>query len=311
MQTHQTDWRRVVTLALRGTRFDGSLKISDLAELETFQALVSELAADIWRRKNTDRIRLPKGFEAATQLRFDHIEEGSSAVPLEARTVQAMQASLFDSDEDRDAVYASVIAAIDLASRGVVAANRGERLPDELPRDAIKRLGWLGSTLGTDETIVIRPERWQPTSDLPVVSASVRDHIAAQVPGRYEDDIRVRGHVMAADVTNGRFVLHDQDARQVPGTFTSEQERRVTTALRDHDAVTVEIEGRAIYEASGVPYRIVSVSRIHTVGLDDADGEASRSLWTALADFGRHKSIEGLPADASERIDDFLYGESH
>ncbi|MBF6604362.1 MAG: hypothetical protein IVW53_02095 [Chloroflexi bacterium] len=311
MELRDNSWRRVVTLALRGSRFDGSLRISDLEELEAFQALLTELAGSLWRKGNPTRIRLPKGFETATQLRFDHVDVGSSAVPLEARTTQAMQGALFDSEEDRDAIYASVIAAVDLASRSVIAASRGERLPDDLPATSIRRLGSLGTTLGSAEELSIRPERWDDTAGVPVVSGEVRDRIAALVPGRYEDEINVTGHVMAADVANGRFVLHDHDGRELPGTFNSAQERQITTALRDHDSLTVEIAGRAIYEASGQPFRVALVTRIRTVGIDEPGPEDSRTLWAALADLGRTKSIEGLPADASELLDDYLYGDPH
>jgi hypothetical protein len=309
MDTHRMEWRQVVTLALRGPRFDGSLRIGDLAELEAFQALVTELGAALWRQGHPTRIRLPKGFELATQLRFNRVETSSSAVPLEVRATRAIQGTLFDSEEERDSIYASVLAAIDLAGRSVLAANRGERLPAELPRESIKRLGSLGSTLGAQETLVIRPERWDSAAEAPEISGIVRDRIAAQVPGRYEDAIGTQGHVMAADVANGRFVLHDQKGRELPGTFTAEQERRITTALRDHDSVTVEIEGRAIYEATGEPFRVVSVSEIRTLGADEANPDTAAALWATLAAFGRTRSVDGLPADASEHLDEYLYGD--
>ncbi len=155
----------------------------------------------------------------------------------------------------------------------------------------------------------MRPSQWQNGRPLPVVSAEVRDNIAAQVPGRYQDAIRLRGHITAADVANGRFAIHDERARSIPGVFTREQERTVTTALRDHDSVVVEIDGEAIYEPDGSPYRIISVTAIRDVVANGGNVEETRELWLRLAALGRTGATTGIPPDASENLDHYLYGE--
>jgi hypothetical protein len=308
MNSHYADWRPVVRFGLRGGRFDGTLTISDLAELETYQELITETAAALWRRANVNRQRLPKGFELGTQLRFSHVEVGSSVVPLEARVRLPAQSALFDEDDDRDAVFKVVTGAVEVIWRSVAAASRRERLPEDLPREVLPRLGTLGATLGPADSVEMLPVALRPpaTREVAILDRTARDAIASQAVGRYVDSIRVDGRVTAADVTRGRFTVHLDDGREIPAPFSNEQERTVTTALRDHDSIVVAVVGRALFEADGRPNRVLEVESVH-VSSSEESSEDTRRLWSALASFGRERSVEGLPSDLGSNLDRYLY----
>jgi hypothetical protein len=304
--TPNVDWKPVVRFALRGARFDGSLTIGDLPELEAFQHLISEIAAAIWRRDHPQRVRLPKGFEVATQLRFATIEKGSSVVPLEAQAVFPPQAPLFDAEGGQ--AFGAVTAAVDLTWRGIASAHRGERLPHDLPRDAIPRLAALGGTHAADERLEVTPidgvER--VTKPPAILDAATRTAIEREVPGRYEDAIVVEGRVTAADVTYRRFRVHTHNGRELAADFSAEQESIVTTALRDHDAIGLSIEGRALYNSEGNALRVTRVDVLRTLTGEDSVTPLG-GVWASLAAFGRNDAVSGLPQDLASNIDRYLY----
>lgn len=304
----QKEWTPVVRFGLRGKRFDGSVTIGDLAELENFQLLIRETAASVWRREHPQRLRLPKGFERATELRFSQIEKGSSIVPLEAQVHVPAQQALFGEIVEGDEIFAAVRTAIELTWMGVGAGARGERVPDRVPREHLPKLGNLGSTLGSNEQIEVTPidPQGRRHFDTAVLDSAARQEIERQVPGRYEDAIVVQGHITAADVTSHRFRIHLDDGRELAAAFSPAQERTVTGALRDHDSIAVEITGQALYEADGRPHRVIGVENMKTL-TGEASLEGQGGLWASLAAFGKERAVGGLPRDLATNLDAYLY----
>lgn len=291
-------WREVAEISLRGPSHDqAALRISDLHELRTYQAVITETAKQLWRRQNPDRERAPRGFDESTILRFTHLREGSAVVPLEARETLADQGELWDIGPHW------IRQAVELTWRGWQSAQRGERMPDDLPPSVISKMETLGETLDGETTIGVAPA-WSP-SDVVNIDERVRAAVATMAPGRFEDIIVTEGRVELADVRRRRFRLFATSGQELPGPFQPSDETIVTGALYDHASRLVRVEGQALYESDGTPVRFLDVLRI--TSLDDENADVA-AIWTWLADFASNESVAGLPSDLSENLDDYLYG---
>jgi hypothetical protein len=296
------EWKEVVTIALRGGRFDEkpALRISDLDELEAYQRIIIEAARALFFAENPERERVPKGFEDALQLRFTTIRPGSTAVPLEARQVTPDQQRLWDLDPDY------VEKAIAATWAGYRSLESRQRLPAELPPSVVALMDQLGATLRSTERLEIRPIKI-PSAAPAVVNAEVRAAVATQAPGRYEDEIRLEGEVRAADIDNGRFLVHPTAGPRVEARFSPADEDKVTQALHEHQYRRVVVRGRALFEADGVPVRLTGVDSIEFA--DEFTADQIGGTWAKIASAARDNSISGMPHDLSARLDDYLYGE--
>lgn len=295
------EWREVVTIALKGGRFDEkpALQIGDLGELEAYQRIVVEAAHALFFAENPGRQRVPKGFDDSLQLRFSTIEPGSTAVPLEARRVTQAQQQIWNLDRDY------VEKAISATWAGYRSLGSSERLPAELPPSVVSLMDELGASLRPSERLEIRPHI--PSADPAVITPEVRATVAAQVPGRYEDEISLEGEVRAADVDNGKFLVHPVSGPRVEARFSATDEQKVTQALHEHQDRRVVVRGRALFGADGVPLRLTSVESIDFA--DEFTPDQIGGTWSRIAVAARKGSISGMPHDLSTRLDEYLYGE--
>lgn len=295
------EWREVVTIALKGGRFDDkpALQINDLGELEAYQRIIVEAARALFFAEHPDRERVPKGFDQSLQLRFSTIESGSTAVPLEARRVTELQQQLWNLEPDY------VEKAIDATWAGYRSIQSSQRPPSELPASVLSVMDELGASLLPSERLEIRPSG-QP-HDPAVITAEVRGSVAESVPGRYEDEIELEGEVRAADVDNGRFLIHPMSGPRVEARFSASDEQKVTQALHEHSYRRVVVHGRALFGVDGKPVRLITVESIDFA--DEFTPEQLGSTWTRIAQAARGASIDGMPPDLSSRLDEYLYGE--
>lgn len=138
----------LAALRFEGRRFEGhALDVECTQELIAYRSLILECAKELWRRKNPDRVRLPKGFEDGFRVQFDRIDEGSAVVPLR-RVREAVQPELDLGDEFDEA--AALVDAV------IAAAARNDPLPDRFPAGLTPLLANLGRTLGDDEVLFTR-----------------------------------------------------------------------------------------------------------------------------------------------------------
>ena len=110
-----------ITIELASLRFDGkrfeghTLDVECTQELIAYRTLILECAKELWRRKNRDRVRLPKGFEEGFRLQFNRLDEGSAVVPLQrVRVVDQSEldfGNLDEFDEAADLIDAAIAAA--------------------------------------------------------------------------------------------------------------------------------------------------------------------------------------------------------
>lgn len=126
------------------------------------------------------------------------------------------------------------------------------------------------------------------------------------------DTAEVTGEVFAADVQQGRCRMRLDDGLSVEVTFTDAQEGTVTTALKDHRSVGLEVRGRGEFSPSGRLLRIGHVERLRVVPIGERTFDPSaRSIEDEIAELVAGVSLEAwndLPDDLSENLDHYLYG---
>lgn len=297
-------WKEVVRLRFKGERFrDHALDLSALGDLSQFQKMVAETAKVLWRAANPDRDRLPRHFEQRTRLCLRAIEDGSATAPLEIFMEDEETPDMFDPGEP-----AEVNEAIGLAYEVFEALEKGDALPDRLPRSLIPEYAKFGQTLGQEEEIEISPPERKPVH-LTLVS---KERLTEYAEKTYEADVDVTGQVLEADVKRQRFQLWLNDATKTTVCFTAQQEDEATTALKEHQHRNMHVKGWGQYSSAG---KLLQVTRIDEMKLFPA-GESlfdmtATPIEEVLQDLAKEipeEEWDALPADLTDDLDRYLYG---
>lgn len=293
----------LATLRFDGKRFEGhALDVECTQELVAYRALILECAKELWRRKNPDRVRLPRGFEDGFRVQFDRIDEGSAVVPLR-RVREAVQAELDLGDEFDEAAA--------LVDAAIASADRDDLLPERLPSNVIPLFANLGRTLRGDEVLFTRARG----SDFEApYTAKARARLAEWFGPTYEDKVDLVGEVRMANLGPGAFRLQVAETGvQIEGRFDATQEALVLDALKNHRSVRLRITGTA--EFSTRDRQIKRLIRINEVALASAEpgpyDESASPIWEQLAKIGLDAppgTWDAVPNDLSTRIDEVVYG---
>ncbi|HVZ46973.1 MAG TPA: hypothetical protein VHA82_24410 [Ramlibacter sp.] len=293
----------LASLRFEGSRFQGhALDVECTQELIAYRTLVLECAKELWRRKNPARERLPRGFEEGFRLQFDRIEDGSARVPLR-RVRGAAQGELDLGDEFEEAA-----ALIDAA---IVAADRDDLLPEQLPSNVIPLFANFGRTLREDEVLFTSA---RGSSREAPYTQKARVSLAAWVGPTYEDRVDVIGEVRMANLGPGVFKLQIVESGvSIEGHFDASQEMVVLDALKNHRSVRLHVIGNA--EFSTRDRQVKRFIRIEQVGLAPSSAgdfdDSAPPIWDQLARIGEEAPAgiwSSVPNDLSERIDEVVYG---
>ena len=144
-----SDDDKTFRLRYTGTRFEGTrLPVDVLSDLPAFRDLLVAFAKDQFRAANTDKQRVPKGFDKSLSFDLVGINDGS-AVPVISWNRNLAQANLPGIADDLenivDASYRDVVRLVDNAGSSV--------FPKSLSSEHIRALNKLGSGLRDDERI--------------------------------------------------------------------------------------------------------------------------------------------------------------
>jgi hypothetical protein len=130
--------KKIAVLKFNGPRFeDHGLDVDVLPEIIAYKQLLQETAKALWKRKNPNRQRLPKNFDAEISLKFFEIEPGSAGVPLLRSATGRLAPRLPFDDELDDAAK--------LLESSIRMAGTSGAVPKELPRNVIplfQDFGW-------------------------------------------------------------------------------------------------------------------------------------------------------------------------
>jgi hypothetical protein len=294
--------KQLTVLIFKGPRFeDHGLDVDVLPEIIAYKELVQESAKQIWRRKHPGRIRLPKGFEADIHLKFFGLEAGSTAVPLFRDLPDTPQPHLMSLDDELDE-------AAGVVEEAILAAERREAPPTNLPRSVIPLFEYLGKTLRNDECLLLATGK-QKTAvryDNPI-----KQWILGWASSSYDDTVDLIGEVRATDLDGLKFTLRVNDEERVTGRFKPEQEAVLLEALGEHASRRMRVIGIGQFAPEeGTLNQIVEVQRIEVVEPSAApSGEAP--IWERLVSIGTaapNDAWETVPTDLSANVDHYLYG---
>ena len=127
-----------------------------------------------------------------------------------------------------------------------------------------------------------------------------------------DTDVRVRGRVLEADVRAGRFLLFPDGGRPIRVEFNEAQEGEVVQALRDHRSRELFVRGRGQFHADGRLKQIMCVAELRLEDLGGPEQPTGASIADQLLELAREvpeEAFEGVPSDASSKLDEYLYGE--
>ncbi len=294
----------LASLRFYGKRFEGhALDVECTQELIAYRTLVLECAKQLWRRRNPERTRLPKGFGEGFRLQFDRVVPGSAAVSL-MRVREVVQGELDLGNDYDEAAF--------LIDSAIAAADRDDLLPDRLPANVIPLFGEFGRSLAPDEILYVRA-RGQNTEA--AYTAAARARLAGWVGPTYADTVDLTGEVRMANLGPGTFRLQvaEPDAL-VDGRFDQTQEALVLDALKNHRNVRLRVKGEA--EFSTRDRQIKRLTAVDSVTLaphvDTAYDDTVIPIWEQLDSIGKQAPAgtwEAVPDDLSMRIDEIVYGQ--
>jgi hypothetical protein len=290
-------WKEVVRLHFKGERFrDHALDLSALTELSQFQKMIAETAKARWRAANPGE-RLPPHFDARTRVCLRRIEDGSATVPLEVEEPE--QHTFLESEPE---------AAIALAYEVFAAVERDAPLPEGFPRALIPEYAKWGQHLAEDEEVQFEPPQKTPIR----VTAQHGARLAAFAETSHESSVEEIGEVLEADVRQKKFQLWIDGKTGVPVAFSDAQENEVTTALKEHRRVRMQVKGRAEVSHQGKLLRFNEVESLKIVQIGEGSFDPSsrpvEEILTELAQEVPHEEWDKLPADLTDHLDHYLYG---
>jgi len=138
-----------IKLRYVGGRFNGAkLPLDVLADLPAFRDLVVAFAKDLWRNKNADRQRVPRGFDRSMSFDLTAIEDGSAIPHLTWDRESAQSCLPGFADELHLLVNEAVGQVVSLVKN---AAN--DVFPKALSVEHVRALNKFGSSLRGSERI--------------------------------------------------------------------------------------------------------------------------------------------------------------
>ena len=295
----------LAVLRFEGKRFEGhALDVECTRELIAYRNIVLECAKELWKRKNPERVRLPRKFDEGFQVEFGEIRDGSAAVPLR-RVKAADQADLDWGNTDEFDEAAQLI------DEAIMAAGTDQLLPEALPSNVIPLFREFGKTLHDDEVLYTKARH---ASSEAAYAVSGRKRLSEWIAPVYEDVIDITGEVCMAQVgkDKGNFsMVVNVGGGVVNGRFTADQEEQVLDALRNHRNARLRVKGVGEFETQGKTLkRITRVDEtLHPESTAYFDENAT-PIWDQLSAIGEaapEGTWDTIPSDLSTRIDDVVY----
>lgn len=295
--------RLITTLCFKGRRFeDNSLDFDVLPELMAYKKLVIETAKKVWRQKNPQRKQLPKKFESSLRFKFFEIQPGSTNIPVVCEMETEGQMPLFSSlDEIEEGAR--------LIDDALLAVANDCPLPESFPKAILPHFEDYGKMLRQDERI----EQQQPNgTSRSLYTPAIRERLIHYAEPEYEDVVDIIGTVTEVDVRRASMEISIDKRKRVKASFNPEDEKKVTTALKEHTTVKIRVKGRAQYSSQGQIKNIIQVdSLISLPGGEIPFSQDTKPIWEVAEEIigGVPEDFWGdLPVDLASNLDHYLYG---
>jgi hypothetical protein len=287
-----------------GSRFEGKrLPVDVLADLPAFRELLVAFARVEWRRLNTHRERLPKGFDASLALDLVAIDEGS-AVPVLKWNRETLQEQLPGfSDQIEEVVHTSFGQVVKLFDDA-----ENSQFPTTLAPDQIRALNKFGSNLRDGEKIEFKGQT-NARGKVVYLSSELRKRLIGSLRDRYvaqlevfgtllgcvakPDEGRGPGYIVVQTAAHGVFnVPTDNETLKsdFDGNINQPIELNLQVELDHQDHVTAVIDVRSVSlvdeqiaaQLTRCSERLKHVGAMKD-GWHDGEGEAPSGLAIDLA----------------------------
>ena len=233
-----------------GPRFEGhTLPLSAAKDLVAYEELVLELAKHLFREKQPDRVRVPKGFAQGFSLHIERIDDGSAKPVL----VAMMLGALFS------ALPVEIVEAKDLIN-SVIATEAGQAFPVVFPKGCYSYFNRIGRSLEEGECI-----EWLPDSPInkTILTPAKRKRLVLAHRETYEAEVNVAG------------LVESLDAKRRAGTLSSGENQTVTFAYDDpffadlkealgNQKLTVSLKGVGVFDVND---RLTAITEIEQLEL--------------------------------------------
>jgi len=202
---------------------------------------------------------------------------------------------------------------IDMVCSAYDAIDRDENLPQGFARSLVAEYEELGKGLRDEEEIQLIPVR---ESAVGQVTTRIRKDTHARWEAfkdkEYEEHADITGEILMVDIKRGIFQIWEDEKTSVTASFTSDQEERVTDALKEHQTRKVRVAGKGTHTPIG---RLTKIDQIDSLTFVREDNEPcnlfSRPIEDVITELAREvpkEEWEKVPSDLSQNLDHYLYG---
>ena len=227
-----------------GARFSGArMPVEVLADLPAFRDLIAAIAKDQFRRQNSYRQRVPRGFDQSIAFTLLGITDGS-AVPLLALDKEVAQRSLPNVEDEVETV---IEAAYHEAAQLIDDASRGKFRP-ALPTDVIQAIKKFGANIRDGERIELL-ETMGDDGNVVAFDLERRKRLLTHARETYTAELQDVAILTGVDVTRNQIQVESvkfgelkldlsqigADAKRFDGATQSQVEFTARVALDAHD----------------------------------------------------------------------------
>lgn len=266
-----------VRVRFAGGRFDShTIPFDVLPDLAAYRDLVVEVAKHLFRERNIDRQRVPKGFEESFQLGLSQVLQGNSATALaqrlETQEDQLVNAGQAGFDFPR---YGEFEDARDLLDRVIAAANERQALPQEFPRELVGKFNRFGQSLRAGEHAELSHGRTAPVR----YDSETRKHIVLSANATYENTLDQRFTLTGGEIRACIVHLADDDGTRFDLRVDTDEECEKAIARRRHQ---VRVVGVGLFDRQD---RLAKITKYKE--LIYTDDEPQQPLDERLGDIAR------------------------
>jgi len=232
-----------------GPRFDQStLPLSAAKDLAAYEELVLELAKHLFRQKQQDRLRLPKGFANEFSLHLEKIDDGSAKPSLVAMVAGAL---LFSN------LPVEITEAKDLINE-VIAVEEGQPFPAAFPANLYSYFNRIGRSLKEGEQIEWVPD--SPTNKT-VLTPAKRIRLASAHRETYEAEADIIGQIEALDAKKMTGILRTIGNDAIPFVFDDPFFADLKEAL-GNAVMHARVRGIGIFDVSDHLNEIIEIEQL-------------------------------------------------
>lgn len=231
-----------------GARFEEhTLPLSAARDLAAYEELVIELAKHLFREKNQERERIPKGFASGFSLHLERVNDGSAKPAIVAMLAGALIHALpVEISEAKELVNA------------VIATEAGHPLPAAFPKSFYSYFNRVGRSLELGDSI-----EWTPDAAVnrTVLTPEKRKRLVLAHRETYQAEVTIIGRVEELDTETKRGTLRGFANEAVIFDFEDPFFADLKDAL-GNEALHVRIVGVGVFDVNDQLTSIVEIEQL-------------------------------------------------